>query len=65
MQVREVYRDAAIEEVPPYIYTVRNFSREQRNQVVSMLGTAGYISVTDGENMENHESVQTFYVRIR
>ena len=61
MQVQEVYRDAAIEEVPPYTYTVRDFSREQRNRVVSMLGTAGYISVTDGANMENHESVRDFY----
>ena len=47
VQVQEVYRDAAIEEVLPYTYTVRNFSREQRNRVVSILGTAGYISVTD------------------
>mgnify|MGYP006883334719 CR=1 FL=1 len=61
VQVQEVYRDAAIEEVPPYTYTVRDFSREQRNRVVSMLGTAGYVSVTDGANMENHESVQDFY----
>lgn len=45
--MQEVYRDAAIEEVPPYTYTVRDFSREQRNRVVSMLGMAGYISVTD------------------
>ena len=61
VQVQEVYRDAAIEEVLPYTYTVRDFSREQRNRVVSMLGTAGYISVTDGANMENHESVRDFY----
>ena len=61
VQVQEVYRDAAIEEIPPYTYTVRNFSGEQRNWVVSMLGTAGYISVTDGANMENHESVRDFY----
>ncbi|MEH2930648.1 DUF6070 family protein [Candidatus Ventrimonas sp. KK005] len=61
VQVQEVYRDAAIEEIPPYTYTVRNFSGEQRNWVVSMLGTAGYISVTDGANMKNHESVRDFY----
>ena len=61
VQVQEVYRDAVIEEVPPYTYTVRDFSREQRNRVVSMLGTAGYVSVTDGANMENHESVRDFY----
>ncbi len=61
VKVQEVYRDAAIEEVPPYTYTVRDFSREQRNRVVSLLGTAGYVSVTDGANMENHESVRDFY----
>ena len=61
VKVQEVYRDAAIEEIPPYTYTVRNFSGEQRNWVVSMLGTAGYISVTDGANMKNHESVRDFY----
>ena len=46
---------------PPYTYTVRDFSREQRNRVVSMLGEAGYVSVTDGANMENHNSVRDFY----
>lgn len=61
MQVQEVYRNAAIEEEAPYTYTVRDFSREQRNQVVSMLGEDGYVSVTDGANMENHESVRDFY----
>ena len=60
-QVQEVYRYAAIEEDAPYTYTVRDFSREQRNRVVSMLGEAGYVSVTDGANMENHNSVRDFY----
>lgn len=61
MQVQEIYRYAAIEEDPPYTYTARDFSREQRNRVVSMLGVAGYVSVTDGANMENHDNVRDFY----
>lgn len=61
MQIQEVYRDASIGEEPPYMYKVRNFSREQRNRAVSMLGTAGYVSVTDGANMENHKNVRSFY----
>lgn len=61
LEVQEVYRYAAIEEDAPYTYTVRDFSREQRNRVVSMLGEAGYVSVTDGANMENHNSVRDFY----
>ena len=61
LEVQEVYRYAAIEEDAPYTYTVRDFSREQRNRVVSMLGEAGYVSITDGANMENHNSVRDFY----
>ena len=40
LEVQEVYRYAAIEEDAPFTYTVRDFSREQRNRVVSMLGEA-------------------------
>ena len=61
LEVQEVYRYAAIEEDAPYTYTVRDFSREQRNRVVSMLGEAGYVSITDGANMENHNNVRDFY----
>lgn len=61
MQVQGVYKDTAIEEELPYTYTVSDFSREQRKRVVSILGAAGYVSVTDGANMENHESVRDFY----
>ena len=52
MEVQEVYRYAATGGEPPYTYTVMDFSREQRDQVVSMLGEAGYVSVTDGANTE-------------
>lgn len=60
-QAGEVYEDALIEEDPIYGYIVRDFSREQRNRVVSLLGEAGYVSVADDVNMENPEAIQDFY----
>ena len=60
-QVKEVYRDITAGGDPPGSYTVSGFSRKQRNEVVSLLGEAGYVSVTEGANMENHSVVRDFY----
>ncbi len=57
----EVYKDAAMEEDLIYGHIVTDFTKEQRKQVVSLLGGAGYVSVTDGVNMENPQMVQDFY----
>ncbi len=60
-QVGEIYRDAAIEEDLIYGHIVRDFSRAQRDEVVSLLGQAGYVSVADGVNMQNPEALREFY----
>lgn len=60
-QVEEVYRDAAVEEDLIYGHIVKDFTREQRNKVVSLLGEAGYVSVTEDANMCNPELIQDFY----
>lgn len=60
-KVGEIYKDAVVEEDLIYGHVVKDFSREQRNRVVSLLGKAGCVSVTDGANMENPDLVQDFY----
>lgn len=60
-QAEEVYRDAAVEEDLIYGHIVKDFTREQRNKVVSLLGEAGYVSVTEDANMCNPELIQDFY----
>lgn len=60
-QVEEVYRDAAVEEDLIYGHIVKDFTREQRNKVVSLLGEAGYVSVTEDANMQNPEAIRDFY----
>lgn len=60
-QAEEVYEDADVEEDLIYGHIVKDFSREQRNKVVCLLGEAGYVSVTEDANMQNPEAVQDFY----
>lgn len=60
-QAEEVYRDTAVEEDLIYGHIVKDFTREQRNKVVSLLGEAGYVSVTEDANMCNPELIQDFY----
>lgn len=60
-QVEEVYRDAAVEEDLIYGHIVKDFTREQSNKVVSLLGEAGYVSVTEDANMQNPEAIRDFY----
>mgnify|MGYP007098664445 CR=1 FL=1 len=58
--IKELYEDA---ETGTGFDTcrVRNFSKEQRKRAVMLLGEAGYTSVADNMNMENHEAVEAFY----
>lgn len=57
----QVYKNAAMEEDLIYGHIVTDFTKKQRKQVVSLLGKAGYVSVTDGVNMENPQMMQDFY----
>lgn len=60
-QVKEVYRDIEIESDLYYASNIKGFTLEQRKEVVSLLGKAGYVSVTDDYNMENSEQIEEFY----
>ena len=60
-QAKEVYRDTETGTDSFYAGTGREFYRERRNRVVALLGEAGYVSVTDGANMENYSEVRDFY----
>lgn len=60
-QVREVYKDIEITDESPYGSSISEFTKEQRREVVSLFGSAGYVSVTEDTNMENYEEIEEFY----
>lgn len=60
-QAEEVYRDIELTGEAAYGSNIKEFTEEQRREVVSLLGNAGYVSVTDDANMENYEKVEDFY----
>lgn len=60
-QVRAVYKDIGITGDASYGSGIKEFTKEQCREVVSLLGRAGYVSVTEDTNMENYEQVENFY----
>lgn len=60
-QVKEVYRDIEIIGDTSYGSDIKAFTKEQCREVVSLLGKAGYVSVTEDTNMENYERIEGFY----
>lgn len=60
-QVRETYKDIEIIGETSYGSDIKTFTREQCREAVTLLGKAGYVSVTDDTNMENYEEVEYFY----
>lgn len=60
-QAKEVYRETELTGESFYGSNIKAFTDKQRREVVSLLGRAGYVSVTDDANMENHEKVEDFY----
>lgn len=60
-QVKDVYKDAMIENDMSYGSNIKNFTEEQCKRVVSLLGRAGFASVTENYNMENGKQVEEFY----
>ena len=60
-QVGEVYRDVEITEGASYESNVKDFTAEQRKAVITLLGKADYVSVTQGCNMENPQKLEAFY----
>ena len=64
-QVKEVYKDIEITDESLFGSNIREFTKEQCREVVSLLGSAGYVSVTEDTNMENYEAIEEFYAAYR
>ena len=60
-QVKEAYKDIKLIGESPYGSNIKEFTWEQCREVVTLLGRAGYVSVTEDTNMENYEKVEDFY----
>lgn len=60
-QGKEVYEDIELICESSYGSNIKGFTREQCRKVVSLLGEAGYVSITEDTNMENYGEVEDFY----
>ncbi len=60
-QVKEMYKDIELISESSYGSNIKGFTREQCRKVVSLLGEAGYVSITEDTNMENYGEVEDFY----
>ncbi len=60
-QLKEVYKEIELMGESSYSSNSKEFTREQRREAVTLLGRAGYVSVTEDTNMENYEKVEEFY----
>ncbi len=60
-QVRHVYQQVEIVEGLFYESNVKEFTQKQCQEVVRLLGQAGFVSVTQDTNMENGEQLEAFY----
>ncbi len=60
-RVKEVYQDIELMDGASYGSNIKSFSIEQRREVVTLLGQAGFVSVTEDTNMENYTEVEAFY----
>ena len=60
-QVKGAYKDIKLIGESPYGSNIKEFTWEQCREVVTLLGRAGYVSVTEDTNMENYEKVEDFY----
>lgn len=60
-QVKDIYKDIELEEGVSYGSNIKEFTKEQRREAVSLLGNAGFVSVTEDTNMENYGEIEDFY----
>lgn len=60
-QIKEVYKDIELIDKTSYGSNIKEFTKEQRWKVVTLLGSLGFVSVTEDINMENYEQVEEFY----
>lgn len=61
-EAKEAYQEIEIVDDLPFSSNIKEFSERQCREVVTLLGNAGYVSVTENTNMENYEKVEDFYV---
>ena len=61
LQAKEVYQNIQINGDSRWESNIEDFTKQQCQQVVSLLGKAGYTSVSDDINMENYQKVLDFY----
>ena len=59
------YKDIEITDELSYGSNIKEFTKEQCREVVSLLGNAGYVSVTEDTNMENYGEIEDFYAAYR
>lgn len=60
-EVKELYRDIELIGNSAFGSNIKTFTDEQRRTAVSLLGAAGYVSVSEDMNMENYQKVEDFY----
>ncbi len=60
-QVKEVYQEIELIGESSFSSNIKEFSKEQCQEVVTLLGREGFVSVTEGTNMENYKKVEDFY----
>ncbi len=61
-QVKEVYQNIELIGESSYSSNIKEFTKEQCQEVVTLLGKEGCVSVTEDTNMENYEKVEDFYM---
>lgn len=60
-QVKGVYQNIEVADGPAFSSNIAEFTGEQCKEVVSLLGQAGFVSITEDCNMVNPEKIHAFY----
>ena len=60
-QAKGVYQNIEVADGPAFSSNIAEFTEEQCKEVVSLLGQAGFISITEDCNMANPEKIHAFY----
>lgn len=60
-QAKGVYQNIEVADGPAFSSNIAEFTGEQCKEVVSLLGQAGFVSITEDCNMVNPEKIHAFY----
>lgn len=60
-QVKEVYQEIELTGESSFSSNIKEFSREQCQEVVALLGRGDFVCVAENTNMENYKKVEDFY----